>query len=85
MINNSLPQYYQLGKFVTIQVAAEATGYNLQYLRRWLRAGKITGIKIGQVWLIEFDSLEAYIKLNTDSGDKRCGPKNFRSKECIQM
>ena len=33
--------------------AAEYSGYNEQYLRRLLRAGRLEGIKIGQVWLIE--------------------------------
>jgi excisionase family DNA binding protein len=84
MIDNTLIQFSRIGKFVTIQTATEVTGYNLQYLRRLLRAGKITGIKIGQVWLIEFDSLETYVKLNTDSVDKRCGPKNYRDRQCIQ-
>ena len=78
MIDNTLIQFSRIGKFITIQTATEATGYNLQYLRRLLRAGKITGIKIGQVWLIEFTSLEAYLQLKTNSLDKRCGPKNFR-------
>ena len=85
MINNTLIQFSRIGKFVTIQTATEATGYNLQYLRRLLRAGKITGIKIGQVWLIEFDSLEAYLRSKTKSLDKRCGPNNKRSVECIQV
>jgi hypothetical protein len=32
-----------------IQAAAELTGYNIQYLRRLLRYGKLEGIKIGQI------------------------------------
>ena len=83
MINNTLIQFSRIGKFITIQTATEATGYNLQYLRRLLRAGKITGIKIGQVWLIEFTSLEAYLQLKTNALDKRCGPKTIRAKQCI--
>ena len=78
MIDSRLLQFYNVGKCVTIQAAAGATGYNLQYLRRLLRVGKITGIKLGQMWLIEFASLEAYLQLKTNSLDKRCGPKNFR-------
>jgi excisionase family DNA binding protein len=84
MIDNTLIQFSRIGKCVTIQTATEATGYNLQYLRRLLRSGKIIGIKIGQVWLIDFDSLEAYLKLKNNSVDKRCGPKNFRSKQFEQ-
>jgi len=36
-----------------VQAAAEATGYNIQYLRRLLRSGKLEGIKIGQMLLID--------------------------------
>jgi hypothetical protein len=37
-------------------------GYDFQYLRRLLRAGKLAGIKVGQVWLISLASLSAYIQ-----------------------
>jgi len=61
MINSRLLQFYNVGKFAIIQAAAGATGYNLQYSRRLLRAGKITGIKIGYVQLVEIDILEDYL------------------------
>ena len=60
MINSRLLQFYYVGKYVTIQAAVRAAGYNRQNLRRLLRTGKITGLEIGQVWLIELVSLEAY-------------------------
>ena len=34
---------------ITVQAAADATGYNIQYLRRMLRAGALEGGKIGQM------------------------------------
>lgn len=37
-------------KYITVQAAAEVSGYNLQYLRRLLRARKLGGV-IGLVWL----------------------------------
>ena len=49
-------------KHISVQVASENTGYNIQYLRRLLRSGTLEGIKIGQLWLIEMDALEAYLK-----------------------
>jgi len=85
MIDSNILKIYSIGKYITAQTATEATGYNLQYLRRLLRAGKITGIKIGQVWLVEFDSMEAYLRSKTISLDMRCGPKNKRSVERIQV
>ena len=34
---------------LSVQVAAEISGYSLQYLRRLLRNGKLAGLKLGQV------------------------------------
>jgi hypothetical protein len=45
-----------------VQAAAEITGYNIQHLRRILRSGTLKGCKIDQMWLIEVDALEAYLK-----------------------
>ena len=44
---------------ITEQAAAEATGYNIQYLRRMLRSGTLEGVKIGQIWLIDMEYLLA--------------------------
>jgi len=60
---------------VTVQAAAEVTGYNIQYLRRLLRSGMLEGIKIGQIWLIEMQSLEMYLKHIDSTSDRRCGQK----------
>ncbi len=62
-------------RYISVQAAAELTGYNLQYLRRLLRSGKLEGIKIGQLWLIEMQSLETYIQQVETTSDRRCGPK----------
>ena len=60
---------------ITVQVAAEITGYNVQYLRRLLRAGKLESVKIGQIWLINLASLQDYFGCAISSDDLRCGPK----------
>ncbi len=53
----SISQQSNTGIFIyqhiTVQAAAEVTGYNIQYLRRLLRSGALEGVKIGQMWLIE--------------------------------
>jgi excisionase family DNA binding protein len=67
--------------YTTVHVAAQVTGYNLQYLRRLLRAGKLAGIKIGQVWLISLASLAAYMQQAEEAVDRRCGPKTGRMAE----
>ena len=66
---------------ITVEAAAAKTGYNLQYLRRLLRAGKLQGVKIGQVWLIKINSLENYLSQNEVRRDRRCGPRT----NCIQL
>jgi len=60
---------------ITVQDAAEVTGYSIQYLRRLLRSGKLEGIKIGQLWLIEMQSLEMYLQHVGSTSDRRCGPR----------
>ena len=60
---------------VTVQAAADVTGYNIQYLRRLLRSGSLRGIKIGQIWLIDIESLERYLQHVENTPDRRCGPK----------
>ena len=64
-----------INQHITVQAAAEATGYNIQYLRRMLRSGVLEGIKIGQMWLIDMDALEAYLKHVERTSDRRCGPR----------
>ena len=62
-------------RHVTVQASADVTGYNIQYLRRLLRSGKLGGIKIGQIWLIEIQSLETYLQHAERTSDRRCGPR----------
>ena len=42
-----------------VQMAAEYSGYRLQCLRRLLRSGRVEGVNIGQLWLIDKVALEA--------------------------
>ena len=63
-----------LENHISVKSAAVITGYNIQYLRRILRAGKLDAFKIGQVWLIDLVSLENYLTNRTSSEDRRCGP-----------
>ena len=72
------PNFIILDNFITVQAAAEVTGYNIQYLRRLLRAGKLGNIKVGQIWLIKLDSLGAYIQKIRGTKDHRFGPRNIQ-------
>ena len=60
---------------ITVQAATEISGYNAQYLKRLLRAGKLNGVKVGQVWLVNLDSLQEYFGRALSSNDLRYGPK----------
>jgi len=64
-----------INQHLTVQAAADVTGYNIQYLRRLLRSGTLEGCKIGQMWLIDMESLEAYLRHVESTSDHRCGPR----------
>ena len=64
-----------INRYVPVQIAAELTGYNIQYLRRMLRSDSLKGIKIGQVWLIDMESLFTYLEYVDSTTDRRYGPK----------
>jgi len=62
-------------KHITVQSAADVTGYSTQYLRRLLRYGRLRGIKIGQIWLIDMDAFEKHLERVENTSDRRCGPR----------
>jgi excisionase family DNA binding protein len=60
---------------ISVKAAAFHSGYNVQYLRRLLRDGRLTGLKLGQTWLIDKHTFEAYLENADHTKDRRCGPK----------
>ena len=60
---------------ISVKAAAFYSGYNVQYLRRLLRDGRLTGMKLGQNWLIDKGTFEAYLENSNLTEDKRFGPK----------
>jgi excisionase family DNA binding protein len=64
-----------VSKHITVQAASDVTGYNIQYLRRILRSGQLKGVKIGQMWLIDMDSLEKYLTYVETTSGRRFGSK----------
>ena len=64
-----------LNNLISVKVAAECSGYSPQYIRRLLRCGKLPGLKVGQVWLVEKSSFEAYLEKACQATDRRFGPK----------
>jgi len=60
---------------LTINEAAEQTGYNPEYLRRLAREGEIDARKLGQQWLLSPESVAAYAERMRRDVDGRAGPK----------
>lgn len=52
-------------QMATVKKAAETFGVSPSYLRRLCKAGKITFVNTGHIWLINLDSLARYF----DKGD----------------
>jgi excisionase family DNA binding protein len=65
-----------LNDLISVKTAVAFSGYSLQYIRRLLRTGKLVGLKIGQLWLIDKTTFEAYLKNVCKTADRRYGPKN---------
>ena len=64
-----------LNNHLSVQAAADLSGYSPQYLRRLLRCRKLAGLKIGSVWLIDKDSIDGYLASAGEAHDQRYGPK----------
>ena len=64
-----------INNHTSVKEASTLSGYSLQYIRRLLRLEHLSGIKIGQVWLVEIDSLNAYLTFALNSNDQRFSPK----------
>ena len=75
MFSITQPSTVVLNNLLSVNAAADLSGYSLQYLRRLLRSGKLTGLKVGQVWLIELAAFEAYLENASKAVDLRFGPK----------
>ena len=76
--NSSAVPSDQPDAYMPAQAAAEYSGYNLQYIRRLLSTGSIEGVKVGQVWLVKVESLDAYLKSVRKSDDRRYGPRVYQ-------
>jgi excisionase family DNA binding protein len=57
--------------WLTTYEAANAFGYNPDYIRQLIRAEKVHGRKWGQSWQVNRQSLEDYIKYTERRGERR--------------
>lgn len=53
---------------VALKVAAEATGYHVESLRRWAASGCIAAVRNGGRWLVDADRAREYAKRLHGSG-----------------
>ena len=59
---------------LTVEEAAELSGYHPEHIRRLIREGKVKGEKFATVWQVDKYSLYLYLRKVGNMGDKR-GPK----------
>lgn len=64
-----------MADWITVEEAAELSGYNPEYVRRLIRGNVIEAAKKGRDWWVDRASLLAYLKASHSSDDKRRGPK----------
>jgi excisionase family DNA binding protein len=57
--------------WLTTYEAVQLSGYELDYIRKLVRAKKITGRKWGQSWQVSRRSLQEFLKGREQQGGKR--------------
>jgi len=62
--------------WISVEEAAELTGYNKEYIRQMIRRGEVAAKKKGWQWWVDKASILAYLKNSQKSLDKRHGPKS---------
>ena len=62
---------YVFNNYISVKVAAFQSGCNVQYLRRLLRDGSLSGMKLGQTWLIDKRTFETYLENAHHIKDRR--------------
>lgn len=61
-------------QWLTVNEAAEISGYHPEHIRELLRESKVKGRKFGPLWQVERVSLLTYVRKINGIGAKR-GPK----------
>ena len=63
-------------EWLSVNEAAELSGYHPEYIRRLIRDGDIVARKFSIVWQVKRISLLDYIKTAKSKSDKRYSPKS---------
>ncbi len=64
---------------ITVAQACQISGLSHSYVIRLVKEGKIKGRQIGQFWVVQRSSLQAYLDTPRKSGPK--GPIKYRQQE----
>ena len=60
--------------YVLIAEAAEESSYTTQHISLLLRQGRVSGRKVGRIWLVDLDDLQRYEKEMTELGSQKYDP-----------
>jgi excisionase family DNA binding protein len=60
-----------MGDWLTIKEAATLAGYHADHLRTLIRQGRVKAKKVVIVWLVSRKSLDAYLRLQSERGERR--------------
>lgn len=55
---------------ISVEQAAELSGFTPQHVRKLLRAGLLKGSKLGHIWVTTKDAIQEYL-----ATERRTGPK----------
>jgi len=75
MDESGSPISFIFNNCISVKAAVFHSDYNVQYLRRLLREGRLSGVKLGQAWLVDKCTFEAFVEKAQHIPDKRFGPK----------
>lgn len=66
-----IADWASMPEWITVDEAAEQSGYHPEYVRFLARKGKIGAEKKGRDWWIDRDKFRAYLAIVTALGDKK--------------
>jgi hypothetical protein len=69
-------------KLIPTKEASEISGYNIDYIARLCREGKIDGMQVGRSWFVYQESLDAFVK--TQEEKKRERSEELRAEQKSQ-
>ncbi len=63
-----------MSQLVLIKIAVQETGYSSPHISLLLRKGLVQGEKIGGIWLVDLESIKAYMAAMNELGNQKFDP-----------